>query len=199
MSWDEIRQIETEIYEKAQKLERLRREAMPIEVPDYTFQTLTGPVSLSEMFGEKGKMIVVHNMGQGCRWCTSWADGINGVLSHLESEFSVVLVSKDSPEVQRRFAMSRQWRFRMASHGGGKYISEQSVVGGDSNSPGIVCYERKDHKIYRKNASGFGPGDLFNPLFHIVTLGGIGFEEFTPQFFYWRQPEKMDDGGANLA
>ena len=43
---------------------------------------------------------------------------------------SVVLLSKESPEVQRRFANSRGWRFRLASHSGGDYIREQTVVAG---------------------------------------------------------------------
>ena len=40
-------------------------------------------VRLSSLFGEKDELILVHNMGRGCPYCTMWADGFNGVLPHL--------------------------------------------------------------------------------------------------------------------
>ena len=95
-------------------------------------------------------------------------------------------------------AASRQWRFRMASHGGGPYIQEQTVMAGQNNMPGIVCYQLDGEKIIRRNASVFGPGDLYCPQWHILSLAGIGSEDWTPQFQYWKRPEKMDDGGQNL-
>ncbi len=61
-------------------------------------------------------------MGQGCRYCTVWADGFIGFLPHLENAMSVVLLSKDPPELQRRFANERGWRFRLASHDGGENV-----------------------------------------------------------------------------
>lgn len=198
MSFEEIKKVESEIREKINFLEKLRKENKGLEIKNYAFQTLSGKTSLLDLFGKKDKLVVIHNMGQGCRWCTSWADGLNGVLPHIESQFSVVLVSKDTPEVQRQFALTRGWRFTMASHGGGEYITEQTVQSGENNMPGVVCYEKKGDKIYRKNASCFGPGDLYNPLFHIVSMGGISAEEMPIQYFYWKRPEKMDDGGQNL-
>ena len=83
----------------------------------------------------------------------------------------------------------------MASHGGGEYITEQTVAAGESNMPGVVAYEKQGSKIFRKNATGFGPGDAFNPLFHYGTLFGLGFEDYPLQFSYWKRPEKLDDGG----
>ena len=84
-------------------------------------------------------------------------EGINALLPHLEDQFSVVLLSKDPPESQRRFANARGWRFRLASHGGGEYIREQSVIPGENNTPGLVCYQREGDRIVRRNASVFGP------------------------------------------
>jgi predicted dithiol-disulfide oxidoreductase (DUF899 family) len=139
-------------------------------------------------------------MGQGCRYCTLWADGLNGFLPHLEDKYSVVLLSKDAPEVQQRFAHSRGWRFRMASHGGGAYISEQSVTPGESNDPGMVIYRRDGGKITRRASTVFGPGDLYCSLWHMLSLAGISEDDWAPQYSYWKRPEagKMDDGGKNL-
>jgi predicted dithiol-disulfide oxidoreductase (DUF899 family) len=195
---NEIQKIEKEIFELTQKLEKLRKDSVPVEVKNYSFKDLNGEVSLLELFGDKDELLLIHNMGQGCRYCTLWGDGINGLVPHLENACAVALVSKDAPELQRTFANSRQWRFRMVSHGGGDYIREQSVLPGEDNVPGIVCYQRKGNKISKKNFSVFGPGDVFCSQWHLLSLAGIGTEDWTPQYNYWQRPSKMDDGGQNL-
>lgn len=195
---DEIVKIEKQLFELTMKLNELRKTNSGNEVQNYTFTTLNGDVTLLDLFGEHDRLLVIHNMGQGCRYCTLWADGFNGFLPHLESAMSVVLVSKDAPEVQRTFANSRNWRFRLASHGGGPYIQEQTVMDGDNNTPGAVVYERDGSRITRKNAAIFGPGDLYCSIWNLLGMAGLGVDDWTPQYNYWRRPEKMDDGGANL-
>ncbi|MEJ2089127.1 MAG: DUF899 family protein [Gammaproteobacteria bacterium] len=194
----EIAELEMQIMELNGKLQALKRSYVGPEVPGYTFATLSGEVSLRDLFGDQDKLLVIHNMGQGCRYCTLWADGFNGLLPHLESAMSVVLVSRDDPELQRRFASSRGWRFRLASHGGGDYITEQTVMEGQSNMPGAVVYERDGEVIRRRNAAVFGPGDLYCAMWSLLGLAGLGEAEWTPQFSYWKRPDKLDDGGANV-
>jgi len=195
---DEISKIEKQLLELTMRLNELRKTNTGNEVRNYTFTTLDGDVTLLDLFGEHDCLLVIHNMGQGCRYCTLWADGFNGFLPHLESAMSVVLVSKDAPEVQRTFANSRNWRFRLASHGGGSYITEQTVMEADDNTPGAVVYEREGNRITRKNAAVFGPGDLYCSMWNLLGLAGLGVADWTPQYNYWRRPETMDDGGANL-
>lgn len=192
----EADRLEMEIMEKALTLAALRRAETPAEIRDYAFATLEGETTLSALFGGRGRLLVIHNMGQGCRYCTLWADGINGLLPHLEDAMAVALVSKDPPELQRRLAHDRGWRFRMASHGGGDYMKEQSING--ANYPGAVVYERQGARILRRGRADFGPGDLYNPLWHLLALGGVGADDWTPQFHYWKRPQQMDDGGQNL-
>lgn len=195
---EQIRALEMEIFELGTKLHQMRKDAPAEEVPDYPLQMLDGTTSLRELFGQHDKLLVIHNMGQGCRYCTLWADGINAFLPHLESTLSVVLVSKDDPVLQRRFANSRGWRFRMASHGGGDYIREQTTQPGQGNVPGVVCYGREGDKVVKLASSNFGPGDQFCAIWPLLSLAGIGLEAWTPQFNYWRRPDQMDDGGTNL-
>lgn len=114
---------------------------------------MDGDVTLLDLFGDNDRLLAIHNMGQGCRFCALWADGFDGFLPHLESVMSVVLVSKDSPEAQRTFANARNWRFGLVSHGGGQYFREQTVMGGERNMPGAVVYEREGRRMKRKNAS----------------------------------------------
>ena len=198
MSDDRIRALEMRIYEMGQELHQLRSQAEPREVPDYPFQTLEGAASLSALFDNQDTLLVIHNMGQGCRYCTLWADGINALLPHLETAMSVVLVSKDEPALQRRMANERGWRFRMASHGGGDYINEQTTDAQYGNAPGVACYRRDNGRILRLGGSSFGPGDQYCALWPLLSLAGLGPDNWTPQFHYWKRPEKMDDGGANL-
>lgn len=194
----EIAKLEKEIFDLTKKLESMRKEATPKAVPNYKFKTLTGETSLLEMFGNKETLFVIHNMGQGCRYCTLWGDGLNPFVSHLESTFAVAMVSKDSPELQRTFANSRGWRFSMASHGGGAYITEQSVMEGQNNFPGIVCYVRKGNEVFRKNSSVFGPSDQFCSIWSVVSLAGFDEESWIPQYNYWQRPAKLDDGGNSV-
>ena len=193
-----IAELESRIAALTAELNAARRQAAGGEVPDYTLWTLAGETRLSSLFAGRDKLLAIHNMGQGCRYCTLWADGFNGFLPHLESAMAVALLSRDEPETQRRFANSRGWRFRLASHRGGDYIREQSVGSGHDNMPGAVVYEKKDGRILRKNAVVFGPGDLFCSAWNLLAMAGLGVEDWTPQYSYWRRPEKLDDGGRNL-
>ena len=187
-----------QVAELTAKLNAARRAVSGREVPDYSFRTLAGEVHLSELLAGHDQLLAIHNMGQGCRYCTLWADGINGFLPHLESAMAVVLLSKDDPETQRRFANARGWRFRLASHAGGAYIREQSVMPGDDNMPGAVVYEKAGGKLRRKNTVVFGPNDLFCSAWHFLALAGHGVDDWTPQFTYWRRPDTLDDGGDNI-
>ena len=193
-----IAELEGQIAELTARLNAARRAASGREVPDYPFRTLAGEVRLSGLFAGRDRLLAIHNMGQGCRYCTLWADGINGFLPHLESAMAVVLLSKDDPETQRRFANARGWRFRLASHGGGAYIRDETAMPGEDNAPGAVIYEKRDGKVSRKNRVVFGPGDLFCSAWNFLALAGHGADDWTPQFSYWRRPATLDDGGRNL-
>ena len=194
----EAQKLEFEIMQKSQQLAELRRKEPGVAVTDYRFTTLDGEVSLSDLFAGRDRLLMIHNMGQGCRYCTLWADGINGILAHLEDSMAVALLSKDPPEVQRRMALDRGWRFRLASHGGGAFMTEQCAMGEHSNMPGATIYSRDGDAIQRCGQTAFGPGDLYSPLWHFLALGGIGAGDWTAQFHYWSRPEKLDDGGENV-
>ncbi len=195
----EIAELEGQIFEMTKRLAELRAQSTGIEVRNYSFDTLGGQTTLSDLFGDQDKLLMIHNMGQGCRYCTLWGDGLNGFIQHIESTMALAMVSKDEPELQRRFANSRGWRFQLASHGGGDYIKEQTVMEGADNMPGAVVYERRGELIFRMNSCIFGPGDLYCSIWPLLGMAGIGAQDWTPQFKYWSRPQQMDDGGENLA
>jgi predicted dithiol-disulfide oxidoreductase (DUF899 family) len=198
MANSRISELEQQLYELTNELNTLKRQIAGTPVPDYTFATLDGEQTLSSLFAGRERLLVIHNMGQACRYCTLWADGFNGFLPHLESAMSVVLVSKDDPQTQQAFAGSRGWRFRMASHGGGAYIKEQAVKPDSTNMPGAVAYRRDGDDILRLGHGEFGPGDLYCSLWNLLGVAGLTEEDWVPQYRYWQVPDKMEDGGENL-
>ena len=80
------------------QIRALQAEVEPEKVADYRFSTPDGTVMLSELFGDKQELFVIHNMGKSCSYCTLWADGFNGVQQHLRDRAAFVVSSPDSPE-----------------------------------------------------------------------------------------------------
>ena len=113
-----------ELEKAQQKLAELRRRLPHEPVSDYQLQGADGPVSLSALFGEKEDLILVHNMGSGCSYCTMWADNFNGVAHHLQDRAAFALVSADSPSAQQEFARGRGWRFPIYSAAGSTFTAE---------------------------------------------------------------------------
>ena len=77
MNKNKIRDLENRIFELMQELQKLQKENIKQEVKDYDFSTLNGKSNLLDFFEDKDNLLVIHNMGQGCRYCTLWCDGIN--------------------------------------------------------------------------------------------------------------------------
>ena len=177
--------------EKAkQRLAVLRRQMPPEPVEDYELEGPNGAAKLSAMFGDKSDLILVHNMGSGCPYCTMWADEFNGVLHHLESRAAFVVVSPNHPKVQQDIAKKRGWRFRMYSAAGTAFIedmgfgSEQEHY--DSHAmPGVSVFHRNaDGSIVRVSRDFFGPGDLYCGVWHLFDLLRDGPGDWEPQFEY---------------
>src|SRR5690349_10614506 len=112
---DQISAQEKIVRAEMEKLFQLHKARPPEVVKDYTFASASGPVKLSELFGEKNELILIHNMGKSCAYCTLWADGFNGFTAHLENRAGFVLVNNDTVEEQTAFANARGWKFKVVS------------------------------------------------------------------------------------
>ena len=180
----EIEKLEEELVELQEKLAEMKRELPPQEVQDYTLQTANGPSKLSDLFGGKPDLIVIHNMGKGCTYCTLWADGFNGVRQHFENRAGFVVVSPDAPDVQRKFAQSRGWGFRMASGQGSSFIEDMGFRGEKGWMPGVSTFHRDKGRITRVAKAPFGPGDPFCGLWHVLALLKDGAGDWHPKYVY---------------
>jgi predicted enzyme related to lactoylglutathione lyase/predicted dithiol-disulfide oxidoreductase (DUF899 family) len=178
----ELEKLEKEISERYAAMTSLLKEWAGAPVDDYTFIGAGGVrVKLSELFGAKDDLIVVHNMGARCAYCTTWADGLNGVVQHLEDRAAFVVVSPDAPAKQAEFAASRGWRFRMVSSEGSSFTADMGYStekdGKTWYSPGYSTFRRDaDGSIRRIGRDFFGPGDRYLSIFHMFDMldGGTG-------------------------
>ncbi len=182
---DAMNQKRMAIFELRKEIQGLQAQIAPQEVSDYVFQTPDGPRALSSFFGDKDDLIVIHNMGASCSYCTLWADGFNGVYDHLANRAGFVVTSPDSPGAQRRFAESRGWRFPMASTEGGDFAKDMGYFQPEHGPmPGVSAFQRKDGKNYRVSDTPFGPGDDFAGIWHLFELFPEGADGWHPKYRY---------------
>jgi predicted dithiol-disulfide oxidoreductase (DUF899 family) len=185
-----IEALEREIREKTEALATLRRQQPCEPVADHVLHGPDGArVPLSGLFGEKRDLIVIHNMGSRCPYCTLWADGFQGVLPHLEDRAAVVLVSPDDPATQQRFAASRGWRFRMLSNGDSGFTEAVGYQGEKDGKtwvwPGFSTFRREeDGRVTRVAHAAFGPGDPYCSVWHLFALLDGGAADWQPRFAY---------------
>ena len=174
---------------RQQIVERLRSHGGPVTAP-YTFtEGERTDVSLDELFGDRRDLLVVHNMGRHCRWCTLWADGLNGLLGHLQARTAVVLVNGDNPAVQREFAESRNWQFRMVQDASGAFTDDlhfaQEHEGARHLMPGVSAFHKnEDGTITHVSSDFFGPGDIYMPVYPLFDLLKDGPLDWEPQYTY---------------
>ncbi|MHC4954795.1 MAG: DUF899 family protein [Planctomycetota bacterium] len=180
-----LKQSYAAIREAREQIATLRASRPAEPVSDYEFSTTDGPCSLSDLFGDKDDLMVVHNMGTSCPMCTLWADGFNGVRAHLENRCAFVVSSPDAPDKQAEFAASRGWKLRMVSTEGTSFAKDMGFASDDGDPwPGVSTFQKKDGGVVRVGHAPFGPLDDFSPVFNLMTLFPEGQNDWWPKFEY---------------
>jgi predicted dithiol-disulfide oxidoreductase (DUF899 family) len=167
------------------KMREAQEAAEPEVVQDYELAAPDGQIRVSQLFGAKRDLLVIHNMGRSCSSCTMWADGFNGVYPHLADRAAFVVSSPDPPDVQRSFATSRGWRFPMVSHQGTSFAEDmgyRSEQGGWL--PGVSAFRRDGERILRVADTGFQPSDDFCAVWHLFDLLPDSATGWRPKFAY---------------
>src|SRR5579862_4879514 len=157
----EIERIEQEILRLKGELVKARRAAPAETVSDYTFQGPGGEtVTLSSLFGDRQDLLVVHNMGHECSYCSLWADSLNGLLKHILERTAFAVDSPDDWQTQRRFAHERRWKFAMVSSRDATFRKDMGYQDDQGHwLPGVSAFRKEeDGTLKRVGNSWFGPG-----------------------------------------
>lgn len=184
---DELQQLEEKHKELSRQLAEARRNIPSIGVQDYAFRNPDGSeVRLSELFADRNELLVIHNMGRKCAWCTLWADGFNGIAHHLESRAAFVLASPDDPATQKEFVESRGWRFRTVSCAGNSFAHDLGFEPEPGKYwPGVSAFRKnEDGTIQRTAHATFGPDDEFCSAWHLFRMLPNGINDWAPKFDY---------------
>jgi len=164
-----------------------QRTMPPKRVEDYVFINQDGKeVHLSELFGGKNDLIVIHNMGIACPYCTLWADGLNGLTDHFNDRAGFVLVNKDDLETQKKVKAERGWRFNMVSSKGSSFNRDLGFEQEDgAQLPGFSTFHKNpDGTIDRICFDMFGPGDDYCAVWPIFDRLADGPNDWEPKYRY---------------
>src|ERR1700680_1978530 len=110
------------------ELARQRRELpwVPVE-KEYRFEAEEGTRTLAELFDGRSQLLMYHFMfgpsyELGCPVCSSSADSVNGVLSHLKArDATMVYVSRAPLERIRAYKQRMGWGFPWVSSAGSDF------------------------------------------------------------------------------
>jgi predicted dithiol-disulfide oxidoreductase (DUF899 family) len=184
--YSQIESLQSDIAKKRKEILALRQQAEPEPIADYKLLGPSGKeVLLSSLFDDRGELLVIHNMGKACKYCTLWADELNGVTKPLADRVPFVLISPDAPEVQQEFALSRGWAFPMLSASQSTFTTDLGFYKeGEGYWPGVSALIMKDGKIYRASYDHFGPGDTYSSVWHFFDLLPARINGWQPKYEY---------------
>ena len=164
----------------AKKIAALEKQARGVRagakkrrVADYALARADGStVKLSALFGNKSRLVLIHNMGKSCPYCTMWADGFNALWKNVAEKAAFALVNNDAPADQASVAAARGWSFPMASARGTSLFADLGFADAKGGwYPGVTTLVRKKNgAIERYAGAPFGPGDKFNSVFSFLEL-----------------------------
>ena len=198
MTEKRIAEIQLQLHELTGELGRLLKKSRGIEVPLYRFESAAGEVSLLDLFAGKDTLLAIPTWARvavtarsgptdstacfriwspRCRWCCCRRirpTYSGGSPMHAVGA-SVWLRMAAAPT----FASRLWWPDRTTTRG-------------------AVVYKREGDRILCFNACVFGPGDIYCSLWSLLALAGLGAEDWTPQFSYWRRPDVLDGGGDDV-
>jgi predicted dithiol-disulfide oxidoreductase (DUF899 family) len=186
----QIQELQQEIRARQQALAELRQQRPEETVADFELHHKTGQkVRLSELFGDQEELLLIHNMGKACVYCTMWADSFRGISEQINDRMAFALVSPDAPEVLREFADSRQWNFNCLSAHGTEFIKDMGyAVDKDGKTfyhPGVSALVKKpEGTLVRVAKDYFGPGDPYCAPWHFFSLFPKGDNGWAPKYSY---------------
>ena len=188
-----------------------RRLPMVLIDKDYVFEGPDGPVSLADLFGGRGQLIVQHVMfgpdwDAACPGCTADVDEMaDGLFTHLRSrDTEFALVSRAPLAKLRAYADSRGWTVPWYSSLDSDFNYDFQVTLdknrpqldynyravpdalGDADStelPGVSCFLRDGEQIYHTYSTFARGTDTLGSSYSLLDLTALGRQED------WEEPK----------
>lgn len=160
---------EIELRRQIERVAQHRRGLPPGgEVPqDYSFEHENGPVSFTELFGDKNTLVVYSFMygpqrEQGCPMCSSQMSSWDGDAKDIEQRVAFAMTARSSIERIVQFGKERGWRnLKLYSDSSGEYTRDY-VSAQDADMPAYNVFTRKDG-IIRHFWSSEGGSETADP------------------------------------
>src|SRR5205823_14128092 len=141
----ELLAAERELEEHAERVEAQRRELpwVPVE-KEYRFATEDGPKALPELFEGRSQLLIYHLMfGEdwtvACPGCSSLADGLSGVVAHLnDRDVTLACISQAPLDKLVAYKKSREWTVPYVSAHGGDFLFDYGYAFRREEMSGIV-------------------------------------------------------------
>lgn len=189
MKNERVLQLLDEIKEKYQELAKIRKEEAPEEIKDYTFTYVDGStIQLYDIIHEGEELLLIHNMGKSCVYCTMWADVLSGMYTVINDRVPIILTSPDDPETVLEFSSERNWQMPCYSYNGSDFSKDLGFAhdkeGRRWYMPGVSALFKKDGKVYRSSWDYFGPGDAYCAPWHLFELLKNGVNGWEPKYNY---------------
>ncbi|MBX3348726.1 MAG: DUF899 domain-containing protein [Nitrospira sp.] len=188
----------------------------------YTFETSTGKQSLADLFGGKTQLALYHFMlgpdwEQGCKSCSFWADGFQGIPIHLAHRDVSFVVASRAPLAQiERFKTRMGWDVRWVSSfesdfnfDFGVSFTQTDEESGqvlynyrpgpfiDNELPGASFFYRQGQDVFH-TYSTYGRGlDLLNCTYNWLDLVPKGRDENPDHTMEWvRYHDRYEDSST---
>jgi predicted dithiol-disulfide oxidoreductase (DUF899 family) len=202
---EELLEAEIALRDQRERVAELRRALPPTAVQDYVFREAPlagGPVAevqLSELFGAHETLLLMHFMfgrqqESPCPMCTMWADGYDGVVSHITQRAAFGVVVEGDPERFREHAQGRGWRnLRLLSSGDTSFKDDLAMQSPEGHQfPGVSVFTRgADGAVAHTYTGGaaltsdqWRGMDLLSPVWHFLDLTPGGRVDWMPRLSY---------------
>ena len=160
---------EIELRRHIERVAALRRGLPPGgEIPeDYAFESSTGVVSLSQLFGDKDTLVIYSMMfgtqrERACPMCTAMLTSWDGTARNLSERVALAVTARSPVERLLAFKKERGWtNLQLYSDTTGDY-TRSYVTADDGDVPGLSIFTRGDGTI-RHFWSGEMSGEMADP------------------------------------
>ena len=186
---EQIADLQKEIFSKQKELAQLIKSQEPEELASYSLKDSKHQShKLIDLFEGKDELIVIHNMGKSCVYCTMWADTLSGAYTVIKDRVNIILSSPDDVDTMAAFAQSRDWKLPCYSYHGTDFSKDlgfaEDKEGRRWYHPGFSVLTLKDGVVYRTAKDYFGPGDVYCAPWHLFELLPKGVNAWQPKYNY---------------